>query len=352
MPFVFPVRRSLLLAAVAAATVLAGSAESKPRKVSIPPPPPPPVSLSAKLIEQASAYRAYVAHASAISPAFASGQDVARALRVGSAYQPEQLLRGAMVYGAVAALQDPSFVAGVRTYANDPDQRRAVAYEILKDPAYAIGFNGSASAAGLVMAALNADGRKLLDEGRAVKQAAYDVQHSSWSKGEVPGRTERLMLAKQLSTQSGVGEVDETARLQLASAGGGPLGVTGTTASPPYTPMVVRSLAVAALAALGYADDEHLQLVMPLLAEPTTHTCLNMSKLNLYQCLAVAKPHYEDVFCLGTHVMEDTGACLIRSSGATVPPDPRIEAAKAAAQAAKLRKTSTKVRPRTGRVRR
>ena len=32
-----------------------------------------------------------------------------------------------------------------------------------------------------------------------------------------------------------------------------------------------------------------------------------MSKLNLYQCLAVAKPHYEDVFCLGQHVLIDTG---------------------------------------------
>ena len=36
-------------------------------------------------------------------------------------------------------------------------------------------------------------------------------------------------------------------------------------------------------------------------------------------CLAVAKPHYEDVFCLGQHAMIDTGACLARFTGATLP---------------------------------
>jgi hypothetical protein len=349
MPFAFPVRRSLVLAAAVASVVLASSAQSRPRKAPVlPPPPPPAVSLSPKLIQQASAYRAYMNRATAISPGFANGQDVSAAVRTGAAYQSDQLLRGAVVYGAIAALQDTAFVAGVRIYVSDADQRRRIAYEIMKDPAYALGFSGSASAAGLVMSALDDDGRKLLNQGRAVRQAAYDVQHSAWSKSEVAGRQARLSLAKQLSAQPSLGEVSESSRLQLASVGASPLGVVGTAAQPPYTPMVVRSLAVAALAALGYADDPNLEQVLPLLAEPNTGACLNMSKLNLYQCLAVAKPYYEDVFCLGAHVMEDTGACLIRSSGMAVPPDPRVEAAKAARAAAaqaKLVKASTRRKP-------
>jgi hypothetical protein len=40
-----------------------------------------------------------------------------------------------------------------------------------------------------------------------------------------------------------------------------------------------------------------------------------MSKLNLFQCLAVSKPWYEDVFCLGQHVLIDTGECIYASSG-------------------------------------
>jgi hypothetical protein len=157
-----------------------------------------------------------------------------------------------------------------------------------------------------------------------VKQAAYDVQHQAWSKTEVAARDSRLALAKSLSATPGLGETAMTARLQSAVAGGGQMSLTPSgEAAPPYSPVVVHALAVAALAALGYADDASLGQVMPILGEPTSATCLNMSKLNLYQCLAVAKPHYEDVFCLGQHILFDTGRCLVRGVGGEEPVDPR-----------------------------
>jgi len=314
-------RRALVSAAIAAAAVLAGCAEPAPPVIA-PPPAPPAVSLSPKVIEQASAYRRYVATAGAISPAFAAPEEVASAVRTGATYEPQQLLRGAIAYGAVVALQDPGFVAGVRTYASDPTQRRTIAYEIMKDPAYVIGIQGSAGAAGMVMNALGEDGRKLLATGKAVRQAAYDVQRASWSKKEVAGRDARLSLAKQLSATPVLGDTAETARLQQAVVSAGSLGVTGQTASPPYTPVVIRSMAVAALAALGFADDASLEQVMPILADPNAATCLNMSKLNLYQCLAVSKPHYEDVFCLGVHSLMDTGKCVLKSAGVPEPVEP------------------------------
>jgi hypothetical protein len=337
-----PVRRGAALAALAVATMLASCAQSPPPA---PPPPPPTVGLSTKLIEEASAYRAYVARAAAISPQFSSGQQVADSLRAGVAYQPDQLLRGAIVYGAVAALQDPSFVAGVRKFANDPTQRRQVAYQIMQNPNYVTGLDGAASAAALVTGALASDGRRLLDEGRAVKQAAYDVQKSAWSKSEVAGRDARLSMAKQLSATPSLAEVAETMHLRQASLGATPLGLSPQAADTPNSPVVVRSLAVAALATLGYAGDDNLPQLTALMVDPTSGSCLNMSKLNVYQCLAVAKPNYEDVFCLGTHVMEDTGACLLKSAGVAVPPDPVIEAAKARAAEAQLTKTSVKRRP-------
>jgi hypothetical protein len=262
---------------------------------------------------------------------------VAQGLKTGAAYEPGQFLRGAIAYGAVVALQDPAFVAGVRKFAADPDQRRTVAYEIMKDPAYAVGFAGSSSAAGLVMTALGDDGRKLLTLGYSVHQAAYDVQHQAWSKVEVASREDRMALAKSLSSQASLGEIAETSRLQMAVSGSGQLGVTAESVSPPYTPLVIRSLAVAALAALGYADDASLAQVIPILSDPGAATCLSMAKLNLYQCLAVAKPHYEDVFCLGQHALEDTGHCLMKGAGVTEPVDPRAQAAADAA----LQKAST-----------
>ena len=36
-----------------------------------------------------------------------------------------------------------------------------------------------------------------------------------------------------------------------------------------------------------------------------------MAKLNLYQCLASAGPHYEDIYCLGQHAMIDPGQCVV-----------------------------------------
>jgi hypothetical protein len=315
-------RRLLLLVAILAALPLTGEARS--RKPPPPPPPPvviPDVSLSPRVLELASAYRLYMSRATAISPAFTSGDQVAQAVRAGAAYEPQQLLRGAIAYGAVAALQDRAFVAAVRVFVADPVQRRSVAYDIMKDPTYAAGFAGAQGAASLAANALGEDGRKLLAQGRLVKQAAYDVQHTAWSKADVPGREGRLALAKQLSTQPTAADMAETQRLRQAVAGAIPMGLVAERTNPPYTPVVVRALAVAALAALGYADDDSLAQVMPILADTGSATCLSMAKLNLYQCLAVAKPHYEDVFCLGQHILMDTGACVIKASGIVTAPD-------------------------------
>ena len=54
--------------------------------------------------------------------------------------------------------------------------------------------------------------------------------------------------------------------------------------------------------------------------------CFNMTKLNLYQCLSVARPYYEDMYCLGLHAMADTGKCVISSIGAPGPAAPMTSA--------------------------
>jgi hypothetical protein len=311
------------------ACLIAGpqGAASKPKKPPPPapvveaPPPPPPVRLSARVIEEASAYRGYMLRAMTITPAFTDGPSVARSLRTGAAYEPVQFLRGAIAYGAVIAMQDPTFMASVRTFAADPTQRASVAAQLRADPAYAGVFKGADSAAGLVIAALGDEGLQLFNAGKAVKQSAYDVQHANWSKSEIPGRPARLADAKALSASPLPPEAAEKMRLLSAANDGARLGLMGAPTAGPYTPVVLRALAVAALAALGEAGDEKTDLIMPLLTDPISGSCLNMAKLNLYQCLAVAKPHYEDIFCLGQHIMMDTGQCLLKASGAPLPAD-------------------------------
>ncbi|MEW5684861.1 MAG: hypothetical protein AB1942_08085 [Pseudomonadota bacterium] len=321
MPFRFSAK---LLPAVLAAALVAACTEAPPAPATPPPPAPPSVALSPKLIELASAYRGYIVRTTGITPYFADGEGVARSLKAGASYEPSQLLRGAMAYGAIVALQDKAFVDGVRVYAKDATSRRQVAHEILRDPAYAIGLPGSASAAGLVIAAIGGEGQKLYDGGKSIKQSAYDIQRQPWSKAEVMGRPERLSAAKSISQGAMTGEVAETARLQQASVGAAPLGLAPNTVAPPYTPTVVRSLAIAALAALGEAGDANVEQVLALMQEQNIGMCMNMSKLNLYQCLAVSRPHYEDVFCLGQHAMMDTGRCMIKAAGLPEPYEPRF----------------------------
>jgi len=320
MPFHFRFPR--FPAAILALSLLAACAQEAPPPPPLPPPPPPPppgISLAPSVIQDASAYRGYMARVSGISPNFMDGLAIQQSLKVGAAYPPKQLVRGAIAYGAIVALQDPAFVAAVRKYAVDPAQRSEIANKLVAEPSYVLGFGGADSAAGLVEKALNADSGKLLTAGAAVKQEAYDIQHQDWSKEFIPDRDARLMQAKMLSSQPILGDVNDVSLLQQATIGNAPLGVNAGPAQPPYTPMVVHALAVAALAALGQATEAYGPQLDSLLADPTADFCLNMAKLNLYQCLAVSKPHYEDVFCLGQHIMLDTAQCMMKGAGAPLP---------------------------------
>lgn len=308
-------RTALAGAAIVVTALLAGCAQEPPPAP--PKPTVPPMALSSSLIEQASAYRGYVRRAAAINPAFKSGADVAQSLKTGEAYEPKQFLRGAIAYGAVAALQDQTFVSGLRTAAADPQQRQAMTAQIMRNPNYVTTLPGADRAAGLVVAALGEEGRELYGVGKAVKQAAYDVQHQKWSKADVANRPGRLAEAKSLSASPLTGDLDEASRLQQAALGAAPLGITGQPKAPPVSPVVARAMSVAALAALGQAGDANVEQVSGLMVDPASASCLNMSKLNLFQCLAVSKPHYEDVFCLGQHVLMDTGQCLAKSAGLT-----------------------------------
>src|SRR5581483_8085925 len=191
-------------------------------------------------------------------------------------------------------------------------------------------------------------GQRLHDAGDAMTRVAESIQHQPWSLQPVANREQRLAAAKSGSTAALMSSVEDVNRLEQAASGQGPLNVaapgpaggaasasalgapTAATA-PPYPPLVVRALAVAALAALGEAGDDQTATVTGLLADTQTANCLSLAKLNLYQCLAVAKPHYEDIFCLGEHVMKDTGECVMIAAG--LPPPVYIPAASTTAEA-------------------
>jgi hypothetical protein len=313
-----------MLASLAACETPAPPPPPPPAPLAEAPPPPPPVLLPSRVIEMAGVYKGYVDRAAAIDPAFSGGEAIATALKIGETYQIDQFQRGETAYAAIVALQDPTFVATMRSFASNPAGRASVGNAILADPRYATTFKGADSAAGLVIAALTAQGQRVAAKGVKVKQEAYDVQHQAWSKADVPDRPGRLAEAKSTSIQLQKAIDEDTSNLTQAVAGGSSMSVSGAPTGPPYTPLVARALAVAAMAALGEGGEEYTDQLVALLVETNETSCLNMAKLNLYQCLAVSKPHYEDVFCLGQHILADTGQCIVKGAQyvAYVPPPP------------------------------
>ena len=271
----------------------------------------PAPGLPREVLEAAGAYRGYMRQAATVSASFSDGPSIARALKISAAYEPKQLLRGAIGFAAVAALQDPDFVAGVRRAAADPARRDALVAELVRNPAAAVALPGAEAASGRVIAVLGGEGERVHALGQRVKQAAYGAHRQRWYQVEVTARVARLAEIKAISAQPLTVSEEDVAQLQRATQG---VTLALPAGAPEQTrrPVVARGLALAALAALGEANSANTE---PLLADPECASCLRMSKLNLFQCLAVAKPWYEDVFCLGQHVLMDTGACFQAATG-------------------------------------
>ncbi|MEI9890772.1 MAG: hypothetical protein WDN45_09505 [Caulobacteraceae bacterium] len=104
------------------------------------------------MIELAGVYREYVDRAAAIDPGFSGGEAIASSLKTAKPTKSIKFQRGEAAYGAIIALQDPTFVATLRSFASDAGGRTRIANAIMADPRYATTFKGADSAAGLVIA--------------------------------------------------------------------------------------------------------------------------------------------------------------------------------------------------------
>jgi hypothetical protein len=262
------------------------------------------------VVAAASAFCAYVERAADASGRMTSGAAVADGVKAGAAYEPAWFQEGMIGYGAMVALHDDRFVAGVNAAARVGDPRELIE-RLVADPASVLSIDGAAEAALRAQTALRERGDALADAGGRAKQAAYDLQRQPWSQVFVVDHVERLEGVKSLSatpveaTERDDSRLSETMLRVRAPAGD----------AQAVSPVVVRALALAAEAALGVGGGEDLSTVRPLLSEASSDRCLRMSKLNLYQCMAVAGPEYEDVFCLGQHELIDTAQCVAAASG-------------------------------------
>jgi hypothetical protein len=313
-------RRGLSVAAIAAAAVLASCSTPEPEAPPPPPPPPlPAVSLNEGVAQAASVYVAFVREVSTIQGGFTDAESIQAAIRKGAAYEPGQLSRGMIAYGSILALQSPEYVAGVRQFASTPALRQQMIASIVADPAYAATLPGADSAAGLITATMGKDIATLTAIAEAVEGDAYTIQERRdprrrWAVQPIADRNGRLEGAKSLSV-SQLPSAEESARLFAAANSGAGLNLTPAQRGAPFTPAVVNSLAIAALAALGAAGDDARTNTEALSTESNNEFCLSMSKLMLFQCLAASRPSYEDMFCTGRHIVRDLATCTAQYTG-------------------------------------
>jgi hypothetical protein len=268
--------------------------------------------------QAASIYVAFMREAGTIRAGFTSAEAIQAAIRRGASYEPAQLSRGMIAYGSILALQSPEFVQGVRAIAADPANRRQMIDRIVADPAYAATLPGADAAAGLIIDTIGRDSAAMLVIADAVEADAYTIQARNdprrrWAVAHITDRVTRLEGAKALSAVQMLPSAEESARLFAAANSGSGLSLNGARSGPPYTPAIARSLAIAALAALGAGGEDARANTEALTVEQNSEFCLNMSKLMLFQCLAASRPSYEDMFCVGRHVARDLATCTAQN---------------------------------------
>ncbi|HUZ11468.1 MAG TPA: hypothetical protein VMU93_01285 [Caulobacteraceae bacterium] len=272
------------------------------------------------VVSAATAFESYMKDAASIDGRFANGAAVLASVRAGASYEAEQLEEGMIAYGAIAALQDDRFVSGVDEAGGRGDARRALAERLVADPFAATRIDGAQSAVRRIEAALGERAAPLMRAGLEVKQAAYTVQHQAWSRVMVADAPARLAAVKRLSARPAQpGEAENDA--MMSGLAGMDRAVAADDAPAGFSAIEARALALAAEAVLGHAHASDRDGLAPLLSESDSAECLKMSKLNLYQCMAVAGPAYEDMYCLGQHALYDTGQCVddaVRGAGASV----------------------------------
>jgi hypothetical protein len=262
-------------------------------------------ALGRHITDSASAYESYVRWAAGVDPAFKDATAVRGAVHAGAGFHPGQLQEGEIAYAALMALNNPDFVAGVRGEA-DPD----FASHLLSQPQSVLMTPGARRAAAAATAALRAQGAVLTAQGEAISRAAYTLQAQPWSRMPVADPSAALAISKAAAHRP---RTAETASKKLLVRSVMTAATTEAEATS-VSPLVVRGLALAALAVRGGTGDAREASVAGLLHDDLAAMCMNLARMNLDQCLAAAGPHYEHVFCLGRHAVGETGKCVAQGA--------------------------------------
>jgi hypothetical protein len=242
-------------------------------------------------------------------------------------YEGDRLVDAQIAYAALVAAQHPDFIDSVRAVADyyGTDTARSA---LMNDPVYVTGFMGAPEASDAVVGAISEDVDQMEVVGERYRQAAYDLQSSTWAARRASDRQERLSSLETASDRLDVdfhlqdgsrGAVNGPGRLGSASAlfaerapTTGPslpdLAVTvGEQQMEPDERRVGRMLAVAALQSIESGDMAALDY---MLNDASVERCITWARLTMAQCVAAGYFKYEDSFCIAEHALLDVADCL------------------------------------------
>lgn len=249
-----------------------------------------------------------------------------------------QLARGWVAYGAATAAQSPEFVQGVRDAAAYYG-RDAVIWAITVDPTYARGLRGGQQATRTLLESANADSARIVEMAERYRELSYSLQRQRWANAVAPQQRQRLQRVRDLSVNGApatavpdayaprltVSALSSAPHQDATAFGGrrfwdalsGQAEVTQVSAQPRQEwrinhtrgEAIDRMAAVAALQALD-AETTHQTHISQLLNDPRSRDCLEMSQLQLFQCMSAARFRYENTFCLAAHGLRDVGQCI------------------------------------------
>ena len=355
-----------------------------PRPATRPPAPPPAPFLQGPggpVGQGAAFYREYLADAEQIRDVTLTSPQVINAVTERIARHPGQrLARASIAYGGLVAVQDAAFVAGVREtaafYGKEPILRG-----MTLDPRYVRTLKGGEGAARAVARAIRADALALDAIALRYQMDAYGLQKQSWALARIPDVRQRVAAIRTLPTAARTGDAVLSSGLAapvpavydaaaaLARAQGffpqfplstladrlepvvitpppppppppppaptrrgsrnapapTPVSVPIATAPPPPPPPAAdvaplnRMVTLGAMLALGATDEPAVQPRL-IMEDRLYDGCFESARLNLNQCVAASRFHYETPFCIAKHPVGEVAKCLGEAVGVALTP--------------------------------
>ncbi len=294
-----------------------------------------------RLTQAASTYGSFQSDVTRYSRSLNSEAEIDEALRALGTHNHQKLSEGWIAYAALIAAQSPTFAAEVRKV-DDFYGRERMLLGMRNDRGYVRQLDGAQEALDLAISAAQADARRLNAAGEKIKEQAYSLQGLAWAKETINKTTRNMAQGMKMDAVQGRPALASVRALfesrsgddavRRAGEAGAPSlwdsfsSVSGSVAFPetglsrigrnfsvrPVSEGTANRIAtLAAYRILGETSSVNVD-VDNALNDPIVSECLNMSQLQLMQCVSATYKVYERPFCIGEHALMDVGKCVGR----------------------------------------